>query len=180
MNHPDSGNTLVLVVDIQERLMPVLQQPQAFTQACRTLLSGTALLGVPALVTEQYPKGLGHTVADVRLMLKDTPVFEKTRFSAATPEVMEAIAAAGREHIVLIGCETHICVLQTAQDLLAAGKAVYVPQECVSSRTAANIANGLAQIQAAGGRIGNVESLLFQLLEDAKHPQFKAVSKLIQ
>lgn len=175
-----ADNTLVLVVDIQERLMPVLHQSEQFVRAARTLLGGTTLLGLPTLITEQYPKGLGQTVADVRLLVKDAPVFEKTRFSALTPEVQAALEQAGRENIVLIGCETHICVLQTAQDLLAWGKRVYVPQECVSSRSAANIANGLAQIGEAGGQIGNLESLLFQILQDAQHPHFKAVSKLIQ
>lgn len=175
-----ANNTLILVVDIQERLLPVLQRPQEFTAACRTLLNATNLLGVPALITEQYPKGLGQTAADLRLLLKDTPVFEKTQFSALTDEVQAAINQQQPENIVLIGCETHICVLQTALALRSQNKQVYIPQECVSSRSEANIANGLIQIQAAGGIVGNIESLLFQLLQDAKHPHFKAISKLIQ
>lgn len=175
-----ADNTLILVVDIQERLMPVLHQAERFTAACRTLLTGGLLLGLPVVLTEQYPKGLGQTVADIRLLLKDIPVIEKTRFSALTDEVRAQLQQRQPENIVLIGCETHICILQTALDLRAAGKQVYVPQECVTSRAPANIANGLAQIQAAGAIIGNIESLLFQLLQDARHPQFKAISKLIQ
>lgn len=175
-----ADNTLILVIDIQERLLPVLQRPQEMAAACRTLLNGSNLLGVPAIITEQYPKGLGQTVADVRLLLKDAPVFEKTQFSALTPEVQAALNEKQPENVVLIGCEAHVCVLQTALQLRAQGKQVYIPQECVSSRTAANVANAFAQIQAAGGIIGNIESLLFQMLQDAKHPHFKAISKLIQ
>ncbi|MDO4434420.1 MAG: isochorismatase family protein [Alysiella sp.] len=173
-------NTLVLVVDIQERLMPVLYEATVFAAACRRLLTGAELLELPVIVTEQYPKGLGQTIADIRLASKDAPVFEKTRFSAYTEEVQAALKDQQVENIIVIGCETHICILQTTLDLQQAGYQVYLPQECVTSRILENKDNGLNQAQQAGAIVSNIESLLFQILQDAKHPQFKAISKLIQ
>ncbi|MDO4657781.1 isochorismatase family protein [Kingella sp. (in: b-proteobacteria)] len=173
------ANTALLIVDIQERLLPALHEHQAFLTACRQFITGANLLGVPHIITEQYPKGLGATVPDIALLTPDAPKFSKTQFSAYTAEVAAALQSRQPENIVLIGCETHICMLQTVLDLRQQGYNVFIPQECATSRTAANKANGLQQIQAAGGIVSNIESLLFMLLKDAQHPQFKAISKLI-
>ena len=173
------ANTTLLIVDIQERLLPALHEHQAFLAACRQFITGANLLGVPHIITEQYPKGLGATVPDIALLTPDAPKFSKTQFSAYTAEVTAALQSRQPENIVLIGCETHICMLQTVLDLRQQGYNVFIPQECATSRTAANKANGLQQIQAAGGIVSNIESLLFMLLKDAQHPQFKAISKLI-
>ena len=172
------ANTTLLIVDIQERLLPALHEHQAFL-ACRQSIRCANLLGVPHIITEQYPKGLGATVPDIALLTPDAPKFSKTQFSAYTAEVAAALQSRQPENIVLIGCETHICMLQTVLDLRQQGYNVFIPQECATSRTAANKANGLQQIQAAGGIVSNIESLLFMLLKDAQHPQFKAISKLI-
>ena len=176
LNHQ---NTVVLVVDIQERLLPVLHQSAEFAAACRRWIMGSQYLSLPIILTEQYPKGLGKTVADVAVLLNNVPVFEKTRFSAFTEEVQAALAQHKPQNVILIGCEAHICVLQTAWDLRGQGFEVYVPQECVTSRTAANKQNGIDQMREAGVHISNIESLLFQMLQDAQHPQFKNISKLI-
>lgn len=173
------ANTTLLIVDIQERLLPALHEHQAFLAACRQFITGANLLGVPHIITEQYPKGLGATVPDIALLTPDAPKFSKTQFSAYTAEVAAALQSRQPANIVLIGCETHICMLQTVLDLRQQGYNVFIPQECATSRTAANKANGLQQIQAAGGIVSNIESLLFMLLKDAQHPQFKAISKLI-
>lgn len=175
------ANTALLIVDIQERLLPALHEHQAFLAACRQFITGANLLGVPHIITEQYPKGLGATVPDIALLTPDAPKFSKTQFSAYTAEVAAALQSRQpeKQNIILIGCETHICVLQTVLDLRQQGYNVFIPQECATSRTAANKANGLQQIQAAGGIVSNIESLLFMLLKDAQHPQFKAISKLI-
>lgn len=178
MLHPD--NTLALLIDIQERLTPVLHRSADWLADCTTLLQGLQALSVPVMLTEQYPKGLGKTVPPFADMLADAPLFEKTRFSAWTDEVASAVKAQKNiENIIVFGCETHVCVLQTVLDLRQQGYAVYLPQECVSSRTEANKLNGLQQCAAAGAVVSNVESVLFQLLQDAKHPAFKTVSKLI-
>lgn len=173
------ANTALLIVDIQERLLPALHEHQAFLAACRQFITGANLLGVPHIITEQYPKGLGATVPDIALLTPNAPKFSKTQFSVYTAEVAAALQSRQPENIVLIGCETHICMLQTVLDLRQQGYNVFIPQECATSRTAANKANGLQQIQAAGGIVSNIESLLFMLLKDAQHPQFKAISKLI-
>lgn len=172
--------TLLLVVDIQERLMPVLHQAETFIAASRRMIEGAQLLELPMIVTEQYPKGLGCTINDIKLVCKDAPVYEKTQFSACIPEIQAALKEQQIKNIILIGCETHICILQTALDLRAQGYQVYLPQDCLTSRALDNKNNGLAQAEQAGAIISNVESLLFQILHDAKHPQFKAISKLIQ
>ena len=174
-----TDNTACLIVDIQERLTPALHEAERFTAACTLLIQGLHALGIPMMATEQYPQGLGTTLPEIKSLLPDTPFVEKTRFSAVLPETEDFIRRHNAQNIVLIGAETHICMLQTAQDLLAAGFAVFVPQECAASRTAENKANGLQQIREAGGTVSNIESLLFMLLKDAAHPQFKAVSKLI-
>lgn len=175
----NTDNTVALVVDIQERLLPVLHESGDFVANSVKLLTGLRALDVPVLITEQYPKGLGATAADVKTAAGDAPVFEKTRFSAYTDEVAAAIKAHHAENIVLLGCETHICVLQTVLALQLWGLNVYLPQECVASRTPANKKNGLRQCLAAGAVVSNIESVLFQLLRDAKHPAFKTISKLI-
>lgn len=132
-------------------------------------------------VTEQYPKGLGNTVSAVSLLLPEgTPVVEKTRFSAFLPEIQEILRKNDIKNVILVGAEAHICMLQTALDLKAQGYAVSLPFECTASRTTANRDNGLAQMSRQGITVSNVESILFQLLGDAKHPAFKTISKLIQ
>ncbi|XXQ67456.1 isochorismatase family protein [Neisseriaceae bacterium B1] len=172
--------TLLLVVDIQERLIPMLHQAEHFIAASRRIIEGAQLLELPIILTEQYPKGLGYTVNDIKLVSKDAPVYEKTQFSAYTPYIQAALKEKAIQNIILIGCETHICILQTALDLRAQGYQVYLPQDCLTSRTLDNKNNGLAQAVQAGAIVSNVESVLFQILHDAKHPQFKAISKLIQ
>lgn len=177
---PRPDNTACIVVDIQERLMPVLHRAADMEARSLVLLQGLLALEVPLLATEQYPKGLGGTVPAVAALLAGVPVFEKTRFSALIPEVLEALKARGAENVVLAGAEAHICMLQTALDLRAAGFGVYVPYDCTTSRDPANKENALRQMAAAGAVVSNVESVLFQLLGDARHPAFKTVSKLIQ
>lgn len=180
MTSPRTDNTACIVVDIQERLNPALHQAEEMVENSRTLLQGLQALDVPIAATEQYPKGLGHTVAAVGGLLGGAPVFEKTRFSALIPEVQQFLQSRNIENVILIGAEAHVCMLQTVLDLRAAGLGVYVPFECTASRAPANKANALEQMRAAGAVVSNVESVLFQLLGDAKHPAFKTVSKLIQ
>lgn len=175
-----SDNTLVMVIDIQERLTPVLHDAVGLVAKSCQFLQGLNVLAVPMLVTEQYPKGLGTTVAEVKQVIENVPVFEKTQFSALTEEVQENLRFRQPENVILLGGETHVCVLQTALALREQGLAVYLAQECVSSRALENKINGLQQMQAAGVVISNIESILFQLLGDAKHPKFKEISKLIQ
>ncbi len=175
-----TDNTACLIVDIQERLTPALHEAERFTAACTLLMQGLHALGIPMMATEQYPQGLGATLPEIKSLLPDTPFVEKTRFSAVLPETEDFIRRHNAQNIVLIGTETHICMLQTALDLRAQGLNVYIPIECAASRNPANKTNGLEQMRAAGVTVGNGESLLFALLRDAKHPAFKTISKLVR
>lgn len=175
-----TDNTACLIVDIQERLTPALHEAERFTAACTLLIQGLHALGIPMMATEQYPQGLGTTLPEIKSLLPDTPFVEKTRFSAVLPETEDFIRRYNAQNIVLIGTETHICMLQTALDLRAQGLNVYIPIECAASRNPANKTNGLEQMRAAGVTVGNSESLLFALLRDAKHPAFKTISKLVR
>ena len=175
-----TDNTACLIVDIQERLTPALHEAERFTAACTLLIQGLHALGIPMMATEQYPQGLGTTLPEIKSLLPDTPFVEKTRFSAVLPETEDFIRRYNAQNIVLIGTETHICMLQTALDLRAQGLNVYIPAECAASRNPANKTNGLEQMRAAGVTVGNGESLLFALLRDAKHPAFKTISKLVR
>lgn len=176
--HPET--TLCIVVDIQERLMPVLHQAESLVEKSRTILQGLHALEIPVIATEQYPKGLGSTVNAVKLLLENAPIFEKTRFSAYTDEVAAALKQHNRRNIILVGAEAHVCMLQTVLDLREAGYDVYIPFECTTSRNPANKENALEQMRDNGAVVSNVESILFELMEDAKHPAFKTISKLIQ
>ena len=175
-----TDNTACLIVDIQERLTPALHEAERFTAACTLLIQGLHALGIPMMATEQYPQGLGTTLPEIKSLLPDTPFVEKTRFPAVLPETEDFIRRYNAQNIVLIGTETHICMLQTALDLRAQGLNVYIPIECAASRNPANKTNGLEQMRAAGVTVGNSESLLFALLRDAKHPAFKTISKLVR
>lgn len=174
-------NTLCIVVDIQERLLPALHDADAMVERSRVVIQGLQALDVPLVATEQYPKGLGKTVPAVQLLLGDgAAVFEKTRFSAVIAEVEAVLNEQKIENVILLGAEAHVCMLQTVLDLRAKGLAVYVPFDCTTSRNPANKDNALQQMRDAGAVVSNSESVLFQLLGDAKHPAFKTVSKLIQ
>ena len=175
-----TDNTACLIVDIQERLTPALHEAERFTAACTLLIQGLHALGIPMMATEQYPQGLGTTLPEIKSLLPDTPFVEKTRFSAVLPETEDFIRRYNAQNIVLIGTETHICMLQTALDLRTQGLNVYIPAECAASRNPANKTNGLEKMRAAGVTVGNGESLLFALLRDAKHPAFKTISKLVR
>ncbi|WP_416189960.1 isochorismatase family protein [Neisseria sp. CCUG17229] len=174
-------NTLCIVVDIQERLLPALHNADSMVERSRVVIQGLQALDVPLVATEQYPKGLGKTVPAVQLLFGDgAAVFEKTRFSAVIDEVEAVLNEKKIENVILLGAEAHVCMLQTVLDLRAKGLAVYVPFDCTTSRNPANKDNALQQMRDAGAVVSNSESVLFQLLGDAKHPAFKTVSKLIQ
>lgn len=174
---------VLIVVDIQDRLLSAMpqQQQEMIQTSVQTLLTAADVLALPVLVTEQYPKGLGHTVAALKDILPaNTPIFEKTRFSAwQVDEIATVLKQAEYQQVFLCGMETHICILQTALDLLKQGYEVFVIEEAVCSRDNKHYQNALNRLRNAGAIITNIESLLFECLADARHPQFKTISKLI-
>ena len=179
-----ADDTILLVIDIQERLAPAIAHSEALIEKTGILLQAAAALGLPVLATEQYPKGLGPTIEPLRSLFSQTAsyigTFEKIQFSALTPEVHAAIEATGRKKVVIAGMETHVCVFQTARALQASGFQCFLAADAVGSRTDANRANGIDLIRACGAVVTNVETLVFDWLKQAGTPLFKQISKLIK
>jgi nicotinamidase-related amidase len=163
----------LVVVDVQDAFRPY-DSFAGVAENCAKLLRGARILDVPRLVSEQYPKGLGHTAAEVGL--EDEHPIEKSVFSAARADGFDL---GGRDQAIVCGIETHVCVSQTVHDLLERGIEVHVPADAVGSRHALDYERGLERMQRAGAVVSTVESALFELLERAGTPEFKAVQKLI-
>ncbi len=175
---------VLLVVDIQERLSAVMHSDNmaSVSKNAHILIEGAKILGLPILVTEQYPKGIGPTLPTLTDALPpDTEPISKVEFScAAVSAVRDVVSASGRKQLIVCGMETHICVFQTTRDFLEQGYDVFVPQDAVISRTEDNRTVGLRLMERAGAVISSTESLLFDLLQKAGGPEFKRISKLIK
>lgn len=165
---------MLIVVDVQEGFRGY-ETFGAVAQACSKLLQGARLLELPALVSEQYPKGLGHTAPEVGA--EQEPRIEKTVFSVVRAP---GFALNGRDQAIVCGIETHVCVSQTAHDLLSRGVEVHVPAEAVGSRHRLDYERGLERLERAGAIVTTVESALFELLERAGTPEFKRVQALVK
>jgi nicotinamidase-related amidase len=163
----------LVVVDVQEGFRSYATF-EAVAQACSKLVRGARILEIPRIVSEQYPKGLGHTAPEVDL--EDEPRIEKSVFSAARAEGFDLH---GRTQAVVCGIETHVCVSQTVHDLLDRGFEVHVPADAVGSRHELDYERGLERLERAGAVVSTVESVLFELLERAGTPEFKEVQRLI-
>ncbi|RLA02166.1 MAG: hydrolase [Gammaproteobacteria bacterium] len=179
----NAQDSLLVVVDIQQRLtaaMPTGVRERVIEQV-KVLLTAAKVLTVPVVVTEQYPKGLGLTEPElVKELPEATTLIEKTSFSCMNiAEFCSEIDKTACKQIILTGMESHICILQTALDLQAQGHQVFVVEDAVSSRSKVNQYNSLQRLRHAGVIITNVESVIFEWLGDAKHPEFKTLAKLI-
>jgi nicotinamidase-related amidase len=163
----------LVVVDVQESFRPYTAF-EGVARACAKLVQAARILELPALVSEQYPKGLGHTAPEVGIT--DEPLIEKSVFSAARADGFDL---GERDQAIVCGIETHVCVSQTVHDLLAAGVEVHVPADAVGSRHEIDYERGLERMERAGAIVSTVEAALFELLERAGTPEFKAVQKLI-
>jgi nicotinamidase-related amidase len=174
--------TGLIVVDVQEGFRPVIDGFDEMARNVGILAEGFGILGRPVLVSEQYPKGLGHTVPEVEERL---PAFsdrvEKLRFSACGVRPFdEALTRARCTRWVVCGIEAHVCVNQTAHDLLARGYEVHVAEDAVSSRAPTNRRIGMEKMLASGARATSAETALFEMLEQAGGDEFKAISKLVR
>ena len=171
---------LLLVIDIQEKLMPVMKYADQVIAKTNTLIAVARRLEIPLMFTEQYPKGLGQTVPQVAENLEGATYCEKMTFSACTPDLMERLTKAGTRKVIVTGMETHVCVFQTVRQLLQQGYQVFLPADAVCSRTKENWRNGLALMQAMGAVITNTETVFFDLMKLAGTPEFRELSKLIK
>lgn len=165
----------LLVVDVQEKLLPAMPHADVLEKRLSQLVAGCVKLGIPVSFTEQYPKGLGKTVESLKKLSPSSPVFEKTRFSAG--EFNERLT---RKKIIVAGLETHICVRQTIYDLIMQRKTVVVVADACGSRFQENKDLALTEFAADKILLTSVEALLFELLGDAEHPQFKEISALVK
>ncbi|HBH53944.1 MAG TPA: isochorismatase [Planctomycetaceae bacterium] len=170
----------LLIVDMQDRILPVIHNGDLVLANCVRLVEGAQLLQVPVSATEQYPKGLGPTTAALARQLPDR--LEKLRFSSA--EVLNWGLAAedstGRFRVVVAGIETHVCILQTVFDLLSAGFEVHVPADAVGSRSESNRQVALDRMALGGAVITTTESVLLEWCEVAGTPDFKQISQMIR
>ena len=176
-----AADSLLLVVDIQEKLAPAIHDNERVTGNSVRLLQAAAQLQVPAYVSEQYVRGLGPSVAAIRTAGAAACFFEKTHFScAAEPGVVERLQVTGRRQIILTGTETHVCVLQTAFGLQAAGFIVYLVADAASSRTPENRQAAIDRLRAAGMGIVTTEMVLFEWLHRAATDEFRTLLPLIR
>lgn len=171
---------VLMVIDLQERLLRVMEEKERVIRNTRILLELASLYSIPVLVTEQYPEGLGRTVPEVQEKLGLYQLVEKVAFSAAVPELLEKLSHLNRPQILVVGTETHVCVFQTVRDLLAKGYEVYVVRDAVCSRFALNHENGLDLMKSAGAIITNTETVVFDILKKAGTEEFKVMSRLVK
>ena len=177
MTRLERDRAALLVVDVQEGFRPVIDGFEDVARRTATLVQGAQVLGVPVLVTEQYPKGLGPTVPEVAEHLDGVARVEKTCFSAPDAEGFDL---GGRDQVVVCGIEAHICVMQSALALLDQGLEVQVAADAVSSRARLDRDVGLERVREAGAGVTTVETALFELLGAAGTPEFKEVQRLVK
>lgn len=169
------ADSTLVIIDVQERLAAVMAERETVVARMAILVEAAKLLDVPVVVTEQYPKGLGPTDARIAAALPPTArIVEKSRFSAC------GALALDRDQVILTGMEAHVCVLQTALELAAAHRQVFVVADAVCSRDSANRRNGLARLRQEGVTITNTESMVFEWLRESTHAHFRTLSKLIR
>jgi nicotinamidase-related amidase len=181
----DARRSVLVVVDVQERLLPVMQEPERVARSIAMLLAGAARLSVPVIVTEQYPQGIGPTVAPLRDALPaDALVLEKIAFSAAQETVVadavERLRAGGRDQLVVAGIEAHVCVLQTALGFRSHGCDVAVVADGVSSRAPHSVSAATARLLHAGCQWVTAEMVLFEWLGRAGTDDFRALLPIIK
>lgn len=182
MSHPtkmSGADTGLLVIDVQEKLMVKIPSAENLTRNIAFLIDAAKIAGLPVLATEQYPKGLGPTVAELAKRLPQRP--DKVAFSCcAVPSVVNTFREQARTKVVLAGIESHVCVLQTALDLLAEGFRVYIPVDAVGSRYAVDHEYALRRLENLGAILTTSETCVFEWIGGAGHPEFKKISQLVQ
>ncbi len=178
----DPAHTALAIVDMQEAFRSSISDFAETTANIALVAHAAQLLNVPVIVTEQYPKGLGPTAGELQAVLPSArAVIEKTSFSAyGAPEFVAQLEATGARHVLLCGIEAHICVNQTAHDLLARGFQVHLLIDCITARQAQNKQLAIDKMQRSGALPSTVEMALFELMRDAHHQQFKLIQKLIK
>ncbi|KPL03276.1 MAG: hypothetical protein AMJ73_07480 [candidate division Zixibacteria bacterium SM1_73] len=184
MRHPNllrKEDTLLVIIDIQTKLLNVTFEKERLVSSCSKLIQAAKILKIPMIMTEQYPKGMGPTDPEILKLLENVKSIEKLHFSCCGVEDFnKKIESFGKKQIVVTGIEAHVCVLQTVHDLLHQGYFIYVPYDATSSRKESDYKNALDRMRQSNAVIGSVESAIFELLEKAGTPIFKEISKIIK
>lgn len=174
-------DTALVVIDLQTGLLAAMSVPEETIDAAARLIKGARALSVPVLATQQYTKGLGESTDEIKDALGDFKHVEKKVFSAMrVPEFAEEIRALGVKNIVMAGIEMHVCVQQTALELMNSGYNVYIAADCTSSRTKYDKENALRRLTHAGAVVTTYESVLFELLGSASAEGFKEISNIVK
>lgn len=176
-----ANQACLLVIDVQERLLPAVADPEGVVRGCESLILGAQRLGLPVLVSEQYPRGIGHTVAQLRRHVDDAAVLEKMHFSCGEDAAIAGrLAALARPQVVVCGIEAHVCVLQSALRFQEIGYQVFTAADACSSRDPRNAEAAFARMSANGVEVVTTEMVLFEWLHRAGTPEFKDLLKLIR
>ncbi len=177
----DRARSQLLIVDVQERLLPAMAASEQVLHGCTLLATAATRLDIPITVSEQYPKGLGPTVSALAELVPENRVLAKLDFSCMSdPAIRDRLDTAGRDQVVVAGIESHVCVLMTAMELVDAGREVFVVADAVSSRQPSSADLALDRLRAAGASVVNAEMVLFEWLGRAGSEEFKEISKLIK
>ncbi len=174
-------NALLIIIDIQGKLAEVVDQSEKHNAAAMKMIAGAQALELPILLTAQAPHKIGHTTEQVRELLPEQHEFARMGFSVYTsPEIVDTLKASGRKQMILCGFESHICIYQSALDLMEAGYEVYILVDAVSSRDPQNKSYILQELRAEGAHLINVETAFYAMMRDPNHPAFKQLSKLVR
>ena len=174
-------DTLLIIVDVQERLFPYIAENIKLSQSIIKLLEGIKVFDIPVFLTEQYKKGLGETIPEVKSTINPDFIYEKLAFSCCDePVFMQKLEATGKRNIILCGIESHICILQTTIDLIKNNFQPILVEDCVSSRKLTDKQFAVDRMRQEGAIVTTYESVLFELCRFAGTDQFKAIAKIIK
>ena len=175
------ANTVLIVIDVQEKLARVMQERDIMVSNLQKLIKGIAVLEVPVIVTEQYPRGLGPTIPEIAALLNNVPTIPKTSFSCWGDErFLGQFKSLGRKQVLISGIEGHVCVYQTARDLVANGYETFAVTDTITSRTQENRRLSFEMMKQAGARLTGTEAALFELLKVAEGEKFKQISQIVK
>lgn len=172
---------VLLIIDVQEAFVPSLHDPYPTIKNILRLCKGADVLGIPIILTEQYPKGIGETVPHILDRLGEHSYVEKDTFSCfKEPRFVEQLGESGKSQIIITGIEAHVCVTKTALDAIDAGYEVYVVDDAVTSRTKRNRDLGVRRMERAGAIVESTESALFACIERSDDETFKQIHRIIK
>jgi nicotinamidase-related amidase len=174
-------NSVLLVIDVQEKLFRAINQKEQLLDNLQRLIKGIKVLEIPILLTEQYPQGLGATIPEIAQLVSVIKPFPKVCFSCCGDAAfLQAFKKLNRKQVLIAGIESHVCVYQTAADLLTAGHEVYAVSDAISSRMEQNRDIGLKMMTQLGAKITGTEAALFELLKVATGDKFKVISQIVR